>query len=211
MAHDDFQFEPVRGLPELPPEGERILWQGAPDWRSLARRAYGARAVAIYFALLAIGRAGLVMADGGSAREASAAGAWLVLIGAVAVGILCLMAWGGARTTVYTITNRRVAMRIGTALSVTLNLPHRWTMAADLRLHSDGTGDLPLTLGGDTRLAYLLLWPHVRPWRMSRAEPALRCVPEAERVAEILSDALREASERRAAQSRAETFKIAAE
>lgn len=37
MPKDDVQVEPIRGLPELPPEGEHILWQGAPDpgrWRS---------------------------------------------------------------------------------------------------------------------------------------------------------------------------------
>jgi hypothetical protein len=28
--HDDFQTEPVRGLPENLPEGEHILWQGHP-------------------------------------------------------------------------------------------------------------------------------------------------------------------------------------
>ena len=30
MHHDDFKFEPVRGLPEALPEDEHILWQGAP-------------------------------------------------------------------------------------------------------------------------------------------------------------------------------------
>ena len=28
--HDDFDFEPVRGLPQVLPKGERMLWQGAP-------------------------------------------------------------------------------------------------------------------------------------------------------------------------------------
>ncbi|MEO0720506.1 MAG: PH domain-containing protein, partial [Pseudomonadota bacterium] len=28
MPHDDFEIEPVSGLPEAPPEGEHILWQG---------------------------------------------------------------------------------------------------------------------------------------------------------------------------------------
>jgi hypothetical protein len=31
MPHDDFAFEPVKGLPELPPEGEHLLWQGRPN------------------------------------------------------------------------------------------------------------------------------------------------------------------------------------
>jgi hypothetical protein len=37
MEHDDFAVEPVRGLPEKPPAGEIILWQGRPDTIALAR------------------------------------------------------------------------------------------------------------------------------------------------------------------------------
>ncbi len=47
---DDFAFEPIRGLPEMPPEGERILWQGSPDWRALAWRVFHIREVTFYFA-----------------------------------------------------------------------------------------------------------------------------------------------------------------
>jgi hypothetical protein len=36
----------------------------------------------------------------------------------------------------------------------------------------------------------LLLWPHVRPWRLTHVEPMLRCVPEARVVADILAGAL---------------------
>ena len=32
MSHDDFAAEPINGLPELPPRGEVILWQGRPNW-----------------------------------------------------------------------------------------------------------------------------------------------------------------------------------
>ena len=42
---------------------------------------------------------------------------------------------------------------------------------------------------GDTRLSYLMCWPHVRPWHMAKTQPALRCIPDAARVAQILSDA----------------------
>ena len=31
MYHDDFDQEPIRGLPEMLPEGETILWHGAPN------------------------------------------------------------------------------------------------------------------------------------------------------------------------------------
>jgi hypothetical protein len=59
MSHDDFNFEPIRGLPEKLPEGEHILWQGAPDPRRLAREALGVRWVAAYFILLAVWRVGV--------------------------------------------------------------------------------------------------------------------------------------------------------
>ena len=35
--HDD---EPQNGLPEALPAGERLLWQGSPDWRVLARHGF---------------------------------------------------------------------------------------------------------------------------------------------------------------------------
>ncbi|MEO0946437.1 MAG: PH domain-containing protein, partial [Pseudomonadota bacterium] len=40
MSHDDFATEPVRGLPERPPEGEEILWQGQPSAWALTRSAF---------------------------------------------------------------------------------------------------------------------------------------------------------------------------
>ena len=40
------------------------------------------------------------------------------------------------------------------------------------------------------KVAYLLLWPHARPWRLSKPEPMLRAVPDAARVAAILARAL---------------------
>ena len=39
-----------RGLPERLPEGERLLWQGAPDWRRLALHVFHVRGLALYFA-----------------------------------------------------------------------------------------------------------------------------------------------------------------
>ena len=39
------------------------------------------------------------------------------------------------------------------------------------------------------RLSYIMTWPHVRPWKMKQTQPALRCIPDAKKVAEILSEA----------------------
>jgi len=110
-------------------------------------------------------------------------------MGAISCAILLLIAWIQARATVYTITNRRVAMRIGAALTITLNLPYRWIGAANLDLRQGGTGTIAMNLTGETKLSYLNTWPHVRPWRMKRTEPALRCIPDAARVSRILAEA----------------------
>jgi hypothetical protein len=190
MPHDDFQVEPVRGLPELPPAGEHILWQGAPDWRALARESLWLNWVALYFVALAIWRAVAVWPDLGTAAALRATVPFLIL-GLVACAILALIAFIQARATVYTITNRRVALRIGAALTVTLNLPFTQIVAADLDLRRGGTGTLAFRIADTARLSYLVCWPHVRPWAMSPTQPALRCIPEADRIARLFADAAR--------------------
>lgn len=184
----DFSAEPMRGLPEAPPPGERILWQGAPQPMALARHAMAVGWVGAYFGALALWR-GLAtgLADGLSAGVAAAT--LYVLIGAVAVGVLVLMAWAMARATVYTLTTARVAMRIGAALSMSINLPYRFIERADLRMNRDGTGSIELALRGDTRLSYLVLWPHIRPWAITHPRPTLRCLRDAHEVAAILASA----------------------
>ena len=52
-----------------------------------------------------------------------------------------------------------------------------------------GTGTIALQTTGDSKISYLVAWPHVRPWRMGQTEPALRCIPDAEKVAAILREA----------------------
>ena len=90
----------------------------------------------------------------------------------------------------YTITNRRVVMRIGVVLEITVNFPFRVIESAGLRVYPDGTGDIPLLLAGEDRIAYVHLWPHARPWRAARPEPMLRGVPDAAHAADVLSRAL---------------------
>jgi hypothetical protein len=189
MPHDDdFGFEPVRGLPEVPPEGEHILWQGAPQPFALARHALRADWVAGYFVALAAWRGGVVGSSEGALAGLSAA-SWYLALGAAAVAVLAAMAWAMARGTVYTLTSHRVVMRIGAALQVTINLPYRWIGSADLRMNRDGTGSIELALEGPARLSYFVLWPHVKPWAMARPRPALRCIAEPQKVAAILGRA----------------------
>ena len=186
----DFDFEPIPGLPAAPPQGENILWQGAPDWKALLVSVFHARKVAIYFAALLTWSLAASFYDGRGLFGTLQAAALLFGFALLALAILAALAWFTARTTVYTITSKRVVMRIGMALPITINIPFRAVTSAGLRLDRAGTGDLPLGLAKDAHFAYLVLWPHARAWHVTRPQPMLRCVPEAAKVAELLADAM---------------------
>jgi hypothetical protein len=191
MSHDDFDFEPIPGLPKRPPEGEEILWQGSPSARSLGRFLFNTRLIALYFGILAAWGAATAVADGRGILDAATSVIWLVVLGGGAIALFQGFAWLVARTTVYTITNRRVVMRIGVALPITYNIPFTVIDSASLKEHKDGHGNISLHLRDGNNIAYLRLWPHARPWRFKKAEPTLREVPNASYVANVLADALR--------------------
>ena len=186
----EYETEPVRGLPDYLPAGERMLWQGAPCWKALAVRAFHIRKLALYFAVLLVWRAGTVLMDGGPLGAAALSAGSLALLALAALGVMAMLAWLTARSTVYTITSKRLVLRFGIALPMTMNLPFTCVESAALRTWPDGTGDIPLKLTGGQKASHVVLWPHVRPWHMGVTQPMLRALPEAASVAECLSAAL---------------------
>lgn len=187
-GHDDFEIEPIEGLPAEPPKGEEILWQGRPDWFALSIESLNLKWVAGYFVVLTLWRFGSVV-DLLPLGQAIGSAIPFVLLGTVVCGLLMLVAYVQARATMYTVTDARVVMRIGAALTITLNLPYTQIGNAMLDLRKRGTGTIALETMGDTRLSYLVCWPHVRPWHFKQTQPALRCIPEAEKVARLLAEA----------------------
>ena len=188
----DFEKEPVKGLPTFLPEGERVLWQGAPRAWPLARRAMLIGPILVYFGALGLWRFLEAMSLGAAPVAAIGHVLPLIPVAAATIGILALMARWIARTTLYTITNRRVVLRFGIALPMAVNLPFKEIGSADLQKHRDGTGTIALAMTSPSRLAFLHLWPNVRPWHFARTRPALRAVAEPEAAATILAEALRE-------------------
>ncbi|WP_132254553.1 photosynthetic complex putative assembly protein PuhB [Methylobacterium segetis] len=174
------------GLPEPLPPGERVLWQGRPTAAGIALRALHLRLVALWFSALALWQA----LPAASLADAVAETAPTLAAFGVAVILVAVLGWLSARTTTYTITNRRIVMRVGIALPVTLNLPFAAVADAGLHAFGDGTGDLPVRLKPGTRIAYLHLWPHARPWHVAEPQPMLRSVPEARSVARLLAQAI---------------------
>ena len=187
---DEFESEPVPGLPERLPAGETLLWQASPSWTSLARHNFHADKVALYFGLLCLCRIGWQMASGESLGLSIAGASHMLGLGASAVGMLLLLAWLSSRTTIFSLTSRRIVMRYGIALPMTINLPFAEIGSADLKVYADGSGDIALATTGSLKMAYFNLWPNVRPWHLKDAQPALRSIPDAETVARMLAQNL---------------------
>lgn len=188
MNHDDFKFEPVRGLPEALPADEHILWQGSPNALRLAKDAWKLNWIFGYFAALAIGRVILSTAEV-SLTVALAHGLPFLVAGMTAGLLLLGVATVQARSTVYTLTNKRACMRIGAALTMTLNLPYVCIGNAQAKVRKSGLGTITFEMIGDARVSYLMTWPHVRPWHITRTQPAFRSIPDAARVAAIFAEA----------------------
>ena len=189
QVEHDHEGEPQYGLPELLPAGEKLLWQGTPDWKLLAVQRFHVRKIAIYFALMLAARVASLLSDGMPLGAALLGTLTLGSLAAVALGLLAFTAWYTARTTVYTLTDKRVVLRIGIALTLNVNLPLKRVQGAALALFGGGRGDIALQLLPGDNVAYVHLWPHARRWRFTRTEPTLLCVPDAMAVAAQLTAA----------------------
>lgn len=193
----EYEYEPVRGLPEELPPDEHIVWQGEPSWPALANRVFHVRTVTLYFLALIAVHVIYQMMNGSAPADIALAVGWQFALSAVALGLLSGAGWLYARNTVYTFTNKRLVLRSGVALPMMVNLPWHNVEKAGLRVCSDGTGDILLSVSKSQRLYRMMLWPHVRPWHFSQAQPLLRGIPEPVTVARLLATAVRDQAAQR--------------
>ncbi len=183
--------KPVRLVP-----GERVIWRGAPGWRSVALRVFHVRLVAGYFVLLTLADMVQTRFEQLGRLAALRAAVPGTLTGAGALLILLALAWATGRTTRYTVTDQRIVMQFGLALPATLSLPLHRIAAAGLRVRDDHVGDIALRLWPGERIGFSKLWPHVRPWRFGAPEPMLRDVPRVATIAAPLCRAIAAAAQR---------------
>ncbi len=170
--------------------GEQVIWRGRPAWRALARDVMHARWVALYAAAFLLWGAYADRSHGLGPMRTLVAGIPMLVLGSALLGACAAFAWLCARTTTYTVTNQRCVLSFGMALTATLSLPLRSIATVSVRVHADGTGDIPLALkSGGRKVAFLKLWPHARPWQLSRPQPMLRGVPDAAAIAGLLGQA----------------------
>jgi hypothetical protein len=185
----EYELEAEYGLPEKLPEAEKIIWQGSPDvWRT-AKDIFYIRPVIAYFIFLVFFRIydGIVLEH--SLQVVVISTAWMIALSIVCVGLLGTLAYFTAKSAVYTITNRRIVMRIGMAMTLSFNLPFKEIVSADVKAQKDGYGNIPLKVDYGTKIGYFHLWPHVRPMNFNHPEPMLRNIANVKEVAALLKQA----------------------
>lgn len=176
----------IPGIDEPLPPGEELLWTGKPTVSGQLRHGLFLRVAAAWLVVAA-----LLPTLRGTAVEGSTAAhlVWVGVVGLIVLAMAAGWAWLVRRTTIYAVTDRRVVMRIGVALPSVLNIPLDQLSGAARRGYGDGSGEITLPLAERSELGWALLWPHVRPWRVTRAEPALRWIENVDEVASLLTAA----------------------
>jgi Bacterial PH domain len=187
---NEYEIEPIPGVPGILPASETILWQGRPAWQSFLVHALYLKWVAGYFAVLTAWRFSAALSDGMTPGAAVTSALWLMPMWLAVIAMMAGYAWGISRSTIYTLTSKRLIMRSGVAVPIAVNVPYSQVSGAGLKVFADGTGQVALELDGEIRLAYLAIWPNARPGHYLNPQPLIRCIPEPAKVASILAKAL---------------------
>lgn len=190
MNLSEYESEPIDGLPDYLPDGEHILWQGSPERKSFSKHVFHLNKLLIYFGILIAWNIMSNINAGSSIVEVIVGTSWIGILTLAAISILMLFSWMFSKSTLYTITNRRLVLRFGVAIPMIINMPWEKIRLADLKVYPDESGDISLTLIDGEKISYFVLWPHVKPWKFSSVRPMLRSIPKATQVGTIIADAL---------------------
>ena len=185
----EHEFEAQPGLPEPLPKNESIIWQGKPELKSFAMHAFHLHWFALYFGVMIVLKAIAVSRSVGGWSEEWPGFAWALGLSLSALIMIGLLAYWSVNATMYTLTNRRLVMRIGIVLTITFNLPLKRLAQAGVHLYQDGSADIPIKLQAEDKIPFLHLWPHARAWKLAHPEPMMRCVPDGANVAQLFADA----------------------
>lgn len=179
----------IRGVAEPLPAGERLLWEGAPQAGLVATHVFHRRLVWGYF-LLVLAWWGVTTVGSLPMSEWGPMLAVRVALSALVVGTVEVLAQVVARTSWYALTSKRLVLRLGMVLPMTINLPLRLVQDAAVGRFTDGSGQIALSLVPGERIAYIALWPHCRVFSFSHPKPVLRGLAQPEQVATLLRDAI---------------------
>ena len=190
MDEEDPQ-EPILGMPEALPEGERIIWQGRPSALALAINAFRMRWIIAYFAVMTIFRLANASTNGAGTSEMTGILVSSIVFALIAAVLVYGLSFAMSRAAVFTITDHRVIFRYGAAIRKHVNIPFSQIKGASLTRKSARIGDIALELSQPGKPPYLHLWPFARPFKYGKPQPMMRGIEQAERVSRILADAVR--------------------
>ncbi len=197
LFHDeeDKKPEPIPGLPEELPEGETVLWQGKPAALAFTINTFRLRWIAVYVTVFLTWRlANAATTDAGISQgmviETLLTASAFTLGG---VSIFLVLGAQMARSTIYTLTNRRLVMRYGVGFRKYINLPFSRISSASLKAHGGKTGSIAFETDRAHPLPYFHLWPHARPFRFVNASPMFRAIADPEGFARLLATTMKEA------------------
>jgi hypothetical protein len=174
------------------PAGERVLWTGAPDQRSLSRYLLRERWLLAFVGVcFALGAADALQHNDGAVPRLIGVTTLSLVLGLVAIVTSRVMAWQLARSSQYVITDRRVYFNIGIVMRADANIPYSSVETIDLLRRSDGSADLMITLTDAQEIPWLLLFPHMM-WRGNRrGRPTFRGLREPDQAAAAIVGALK--------------------
>ena len=179
------KFEAPKNILDAIPNGESILWKGRPSLWGFSWNLFGLKWITLYLSMLSIvSVARFFASDFYTAFYVDFLP--FFLSGIFASIILIGLAATQTYSTVYIITENRVIIKTGAALSFLISMPFKKIKEVNLQKRGASIGTISFELLSEKRVPYISCWPSVRPWKFKRTQPAFSCIGAVDEVATIL-------------------------
>ena len=179
------KFEAPKNILDAIPNGESILWKGRPSLWGFSWNLFGLKWITLYLSMLSIvSVARFFASDFYTAFYVDFLP--FFLSGIFASIILIGLAATQTYSTVYIITENRVIIKTGAALSFLISMPFKKIKEVNLQKRGASIGTISFELLSEKRVPYISCWPSVRPWKFKRTQPAFSCIGSVVEVATIL-------------------------
>ena len=179
------KFEAPKNVLDAIPDGESILWKGKPSLWGFSWHLFGLKWITVYLCILTIvSIARFSVTDFQTAFFIDFLPFFLsgIFASFILFGLAAVQTFG----TVYIITENRVIIKTGAALSFLISMPFKKIKGVDLQKRLGSIGTISFELFSEKRVPYISCWPSVRPWKFKKTQPAFSCIGSVDEVATIL-------------------------
>jgi len=179
------KFEAPKNILDAIPDGESILWKGKPSLWGFSWNLFGLKWITFYLSILSVvSIARFFASDFHTAFYIDFLPFFLsgIFASIILIGLAAIQAY----STVYIITENRVIIKTGAALSFLISMPFKKIKEVNLQKRGASIGTISFELFSKKRVPYISCWPSVRPWKFKKTQPAFSCVRSVEEVATIL-------------------------